>query len=149
NILYLAMGFLTWFEDNSSSIPREAPLILLPVELVRNERGSTLDLRTRDDDIVANLPLQERLKGDFGITLPEIDDSEPWMPEEYFDQVSRAIEDKKGWKIDRDGMQLGFFSFAKLLMLRDLDPENWPDRALVQNELVQRLMRDGFAPEPP
>jgi aromatic ring-opening dioxygenase catalytic subunit (LigB family) len=31
NILYLAMGFLTWYEDKASSLPREAPLVLLPV----------------------------------------------------------------------------------------------------------------------
>ena len=28
NVLYLALGFLTWFEDNASSLPREAPLLL-------------------------------------------------------------------------------------------------------------------------
>ena len=27
NMLYLAIGFLTWYEDKSSSLPREAPLI--------------------------------------------------------------------------------------------------------------------------
>ena len=43
NILYLALGFLTWFEDKSSSVAREAPLILLPAELVRNARH--FDLR--------------------------------------------------------------------------------------------------------
>ena len=61
NILYLALGFMTWFEDKSSSLPREAPLILLPVDLVRNARTSTYDLRFREDEIVTNLPLQQRL----------------------------------------------------------------------------------------
>ena len=41
NILYLALGFLTWFEDKTSAVKREAPLILLPVELIRNARTST------------------------------------------------------------------------------------------------------------
>ena len=45
NILYLAMGFLTWFEDKNSGIQREAPLILLPVELVRNARTSATTAR--------------------------------------------------------------------------------------------------------
>ena len=49
NILYLALGFLTWFEDKASSIQRESPLLLLPVELVRNRRTSTYDIRIRDD----------------------------------------------------------------------------------------------------
>ena len=38
NVLFLAIGFLRWFEDEHSEVTREAPLILLPVELVRNER---------------------------------------------------------------------------------------------------------------
>ncbi len=58
NMLYLAMGFLTWFEDKSSSLPREAPLVLLPVELCRNARTSTYDIRARDEDVLTNLPLQ-------------------------------------------------------------------------------------------
>ena len=56
NILYLALGFLTWFEDKSSSVAREAPLILLPAELVRNAPTSTYDLRCRDDEVATNLP---------------------------------------------------------------------------------------------
>ncbi|WP_210297551.1 DUF4011 domain-containing protein [Bradyrhizobium sp. 2S1] len=66
NVLYLAMGFLTWYEDKASSLPREAPLVLLPVELVRNARTSTFDLRVRDEDVLTNLPLQQRLRDDFG-----------------------------------------------------------------------------------
>lgn len=54
NILYLAMGLLTWYEDKISRVPRVAPLILLPVDLVRNERTSTFDIRMRDEDLIAN-----------------------------------------------------------------------------------------------
>lgn len=77
NILYLALGFLTWFEDQNSTVAREAPLVLLPVELVRNSRTSTYDLRLRDDELITNLPLQQRLNEDFGMKLPtiETDDS--------------------------------------------------------------------------
>lgn len=38
NILYLAIGFLRWFEDERSEVIREAPRILIPVSL---ERDST------------------------------------------------------------------------------------------------------------
>jgi hypothetical protein len=149
NILYLALGFLTWYEDEKSTVAREAPLILLPVELVRNERGSTFDIRARDDDLFTNLPLQERLKGDFGIQLPEIEESDAWTPESYFELVEDCIGEKKRWKIDHDGIQLGFFSFAKLLMLRDLDPANWPDGALTKLDIVRRLLKDGFEQDAP
>ena len=123
NILYLAMGFLQWYEDKNSTVLRESPLVLLPVALVRNDRTSTYDIICRDDDIVTNLPLQERLKLDFGISLPEIGDSSEWIPGDYFDRVRETISERGRWSVDPDGMQLGFFSFAKLMMLRDLDPD--------------------------
>ena len=97
-------------------------LILLPVSLERNARTSTYDIVCRDDDLVTNLPLQERLMDEFGIQLPEIDDSEAFQPSLYFKELEPLIKHQEKWSIDPDGMQLGFFSFAKLLMLRDLDP---------------------------
>lgn len=149
NILYLAMGFLQWYEDKNSSVLRESPLILLPVTLVRNDKTSTYDLLCRDDDVVTNLPLQERLNLDFGISLPEIDDSSEWIPSDYFRKVQETIEGKERWRIDSNGMQLGFFSFAKLMMLRDLDPKNWDEQSLLENQLISGLLADGFTSEPP
>jgi hypothetical protein len=149
NILYLALGFLSWFEDPASRIRREAPLVLLPVDLVRNERGSGFELRRRDDDLVANLPLQERLRRDFGIVLPEIEESEDWAPGAYFEAVAGMVSGLPRWAVAPDAMQLGFFSFAKLLMLRDLDPANWPEGRLGSLDLMRRLLRDGFEEDAP
>jgi hypothetical protein len=42
-------------------------------------------------------------------------------------------------------MALGFFSFAKFLMYRDLDPATWPDHARIsERPLVRGLLADGF-----
>ncbi len=149
NILYLALGFMTWFEDKSSAIPHEAPLILLPVELVRNQRTSTYDVQLRDEDIVTNLPLERRLSDDFGLELPEIEIEDDWAPSDYFDEVQEAITERSNWEIDRDGMQLGFFSFSKQLMFLDLDPEAWPDGTLEEHDLVKGLLYEGFSGEEP
>ena len=143
NFLFLAMGFLRWYEDDRSEVLRESPLILLPVQLTRLQGRFIFNLTSRPDDVTTNLPLQERLKGDFGILLPDIDDSEEWTPEDYFERVAGIIRGKKHWDIDRDGMQLGFFSFAKALMYRDLVEENWPKYALTSNPLVQGLLDTG------
>ncbi len=149
NILYLNLGFLQWYENKNSETLREAPLILLPVELTRKVRSSTYEIKCRDDDIATNLPLQERLEKDFGITLPEIEDNDDFIPSNYFQKVSTAISGQRRWTLDQDGMQLGFFSFAKLLMFRDLDPSNWNNQSLTNNPLVRKLLADGFESEPP
>ena len=71
NILFLAIGFLCWFEDEKSEVLREAPLVLVPVLLTPDLRRSTFDLRCRDDELTTNQAIQERLRTDFGIALPE------------------------------------------------------------------------------
>lgn len=150
NVLYLAIGFLTWFEDKSSAIPREAPLILLPVELKRNAKTSSYDLILRDDEINTNLPLQERLMQDFGLQLPELEvDGNGWRPSDYYDKVRQALASKTAWTIDENGMQLGFFSFAKLLMMKDLEAENWPEGSLENNPFIDGLLADGFTADAP
>ncbi|WP_441238503.1 DUF3320 domain-containing protein [Bradyrhizobium sp. 930_D9_N1_4] len=149
NVLYLAMGFLTWYEDKASSLPREAPLVLLPVELVRNAKTSTFDLRVRDEDALTNLPLQQRLREDFGIELPELEIEEDWTPSDYFTEVQQVASSRERWKLDPDAIQLGFFSFSKLLMYRDLAIEAWPDDALATHALTRGLLYEGFEPEEP
>lgn len=149
NLLYLAIGFLNWREDKSSAVERSAPLILLPVELVRNQQTSTYDLKCRSDDLVSNLPLQERLREDFGVLLPDIEESEDWLPTQYFDLLQPLVEEREHWSLDRDGMQLGLFSFAKILMMRDLDPENWSGSQLIDHDLISGLLVSGFEPDSP
>ena len=42
-------------------------------------------------------------------------------------------------------MVLGFFSFNKLLMYKDLDPEEWPEEdGLLEKGIIQALFEDGF-----
>lgn len=144
NILYFAMGFLRWYESDSSDVLRESPLILVPAELVRDDRRATFNLRARDTEIVTNLPLQERLRADFGFELPEINDDEAFSLEAYFDELTERIAGRARWSIDQDGMQLGFFSFSKLLMMRDLEPEHWPEDAFEEHPILSGLLDGGF-----
>src|SRR5580704_680992 len=126
NILYLALGFLKWFESDSSEIERFAPLILLPVSLERQSARSRFTLRYREEEITTNLSLQAKLKLEFGLDLPELPDAEDLLPGDYFAQVQSAVSGMRRWDVNHGAMVLGFFSFAKFLMYRDLDPANWP-----------------------
>jgi hypothetical protein len=58
NILYLAMGFLRWKENNGTPGYREAPLILIPVELERKRVKGSFKLHWTGEDIIANISLQ-------------------------------------------------------------------------------------------
>ena len=88
SILYLAMGFLKWYESPSSDKARYAPLLLIPVDLKRQTAASRFHIEYREEDITTNLSLQAKLRGEFGIDLPEIPDMDELTPGTYFDSVA-------------------------------------------------------------
>ncbi len=76
SILYLAMGFLKWYESPPADKARYAPLLLIPVDLERPSAASRFHLRYREEDVTTNLSLQAKLKGEFGIDLPDVPEME-------------------------------------------------------------------------
>ncbi len=145
NPLYLALGFLKWRESDSSDRDRFAPLILIPVELTRNDVNSQFKLKFSEEELSTNLSLQQKLKSDFDIVFPDLPEDEELNVEEYFDKVAEAISSKENWEVVRNDIQLNFFQFAKFLMYRDLDPQNWPDsESIDKKEILQNLLVEGF-----
>jgi hypothetical protein len=143
NILFLVFGFLKWFEDSRSDQVTWAPLILYPVTLERRQGGDQFILRGRDDDLVVNVSLRERLRLSNGIDLPDLPRSEEdeWLPSNYFDVAANAIAGEGRWSVDRAACGLGFFTFSKFLMWRDLHASNWPDpRGLLAHGIVGSLL---------
>jgi hypothetical protein len=51
--------------------------------------------------------------------------------------VREAVGGQARWSIDADGMQLGFFSFAKLLMVKDLEPDRWAGGGILDPQTVR------------
>jgi very-short-patch-repair endonuclease len=148
SILFLTLGFLRWYEDDKSEVSRHAPLVLVPVCLVRDPRRSTFDLKLRDEEIGTNRALQERLRSDFALSLPAVPEADGWSPSSYHAAVAEAVRPKRRWAIEGDDIELGFYSFSKHTMVRDLQPESWPDRALSNHPLLRGLLCEGFAGEP-
>lgn len=149
-ILFLAMGFLKWYESPSSDKPRYAPLLLIPVDLRRPSAAGRFHLRHREEDVTTNLSLQAKLRAEFGLELPDVPEMEELSPEAYFGATAQAIADQPRWEVLHDDMVVWFFSFAKFLMYRDLDPASWPaDAPLGSNPALSGLLGGGFVSEPP
>ncbi|MFK3976465.1 DUF4011 domain-containing anti-phage protein Hhe [Shewanella vesiculosa] len=143
NILYLAFGFLEWFEDDSSDLPRQAPLYLIPVKIDKaaldKELGTyTYTIEYSGEDIIPNLSLSEKLKHDFYLHLPEINQES--SPEQYFKHLQETlIHHKPKWKLKRFAT-LAMFDFGKLLMYLDLDPARWPaGKNNIQNHHILQM----------
>jgi very-short-patch-repair endonuclease len=150
NILYLAFGLLKWFEDDKSDIERFAPLVLFPVRLERSSAADRFHLAWRSEPPSPNLSLQAKMEGEFGLKIEDFGDEDDVDIVAYMNGVAETVSRKSRWQVDSDAMVLGFFSFSKFLMYRDLDPENWPaDSSLDLNPLIRGLLQDGFeSPEP-
>ena len=144
NILYIALGFLKWYEAKDLTKPRYAPLVLIPVNLSRASVRERFKLAYSGEEIGTNLSLQQRLH-DEGIELPSIPDAEDLSPTSYAAATAGAVAATPHWEVLPNAIALGFFSFAKLMMYRDLDPDLWPlTAALRDHEIVKGLLGDGW-----
>lgn len=145
NILYLALGFLYWYESDSVKEPRRAPLILVPVELKRISAQDRFFLLYTGEEIGDNLSLIEKLKTEFSVNLPEIGDTDDLNPNSYFSEVCKVINANSRWKVEANEITLGFFSFGKFLMYKDLDANAWSkETAPCDHKILSTLLDDGF-----
>lgn len=145
NILFLSLGTLKWVDPKDITNIRYAPLILVPVSLERGSAGEKFKLKWRQEDQAPNLSLEAYLDRVHTLKLPPFDQGDEFDPAAYLAAVAEAVSLKQDWKVMPDDMVLGFFSFSKFLMYRDLDPEVWPENSkLTDQSLVRSLLADGF-----
>jgi len=137
NPLFLALGFVRWFESSSSTIERFAPMVLLPVEILRDGVKDNFKLMVRGEDLEPNHSFDALLKSDFDLQLPAWPEGEDWLPSEYFEQVNHTISSRENWSVYADTIQLGFYSSGKFLMSKDLEKAETTD-------LMEQLLCGGF-----
>ncbi|HZE99997.1 MAG TPA: DUF3320 domain-containing protein [Planctomycetota bacterium] len=145
NTLFLVLGMLQWKEEEAAKEFRFAPLVLVPVRLERKTARSFWTVSATDEDPGLNLSLVEKLK-ESGIKLPPEPPLETLEDlEKLYALLEEAVAEKPGWAVARDRIALGFFSFGKFLMYKDLDPEAWPERSKPgEHPVAAAILRDGF-----
>lgn len=140
NTLYLAVGLLKWFETPSSTRPRFAPILLIPVEIIRKSAAKGYVIRNRDEDTSLNITLLEMLRQDFGISIGGLDplptDENGVDVGQVFNVFRRAIMAQTGWDVEEQAV-LGNFSFNKFIMWNDI--HNNADK-LSRNKIVSSLI---------
>lgn len=138
--LYCAIGFLRWYSSDSSEQVRHAPLLLVPVELSRASIQEDFRLELGSDEPRVNVTLLEMLSQDFEMRVPGLDplptDDRGIDVPRVLDIFRRAISAVPRWEV-REEVHLGFFSFSKFLMWRDLQ-EHADD--LIANDVVRHLV---------
>ncbi len=142
NSLFIAMGFLEWSDSEDEPRPMRSPLLLVPVRL--NREGSAgqakYSLTFDDGALDTNYSLIEKVKNNFDLNLPELEELE--KPEAYWSRINDAVVRRKdaGWHVVHE-MALGLFKFNKQVMWHDLDPKRWPAYApLVDKKVLKRIL---------
>ncbi len=155
NTLYLALGFLKWYETPKSELARYAPILLLPIEIIRKSAQKGYVIRSREEDTLMNITLLEMLKQDFGITINGLEalphDESGVDVIKIFNIVRRGIMSQSRWDLEEHAF-LGIFSFSKFIMWNDI--HNNADK-LTENKIVKSLVSgklewetDGIPTEP-
>jgi hypothetical protein len=144
NYLYLVLGTLQWTETEKSEKRNTAPLLLIPVQLERVFESRfaryTYKLLWTEEELQHNLCLEKKLEREFALQLPRPEVEQ--TPEEYFEAVRAAIAPRPGWQVCREAF-LGFFSFQKLLLYLDADPNNWALKSDSDLALANAIMCGG------
>ncbi|NKL79039.1 DUF3320 domain-containing protein [Rhizobium leguminosarum] len=145
NILFLGLGTLKWIDPQNAENIRYAPLVLVPVSLMRGSAAERFKLKARPEDFASNLSLEAFLDRVHKIRMPDLEATDEFSFETYASQVAAAVSVKPDWSVQPDDIVLGFFSFAKFLMYRDLDPTLWPaDGKFTERPLITGLVSNGF-----
>ena len=139
NILYLTFGSIKWKENDSSEIYITSPLVLVPVSLSIESATSPFVLSIHDDEIVVNPSLIYKFESDFGINIPDFDNSNDDIVN-YLKEVESLISNK-GWQITSD-MHLTILSFLKINMYKDLDKH---EEKLNSNSVVSAIAGESDA----
>jgi transcription elongation GreA/GreB family factor len=143
NMLFLVFGFLEFYDRDDSELPMLAPLLSLPVVLIRGEidketRTYSYSVSYSGEDLAENHTLREKLRRDHMLSLPEFGEEDEL--ETYFSHIENAVRNKRRWKVRRQ-ITLGMLSFGKLAIWSDLDTKNKP--GLLDHELIKSVFSGG------
>ena len=140
NTLYLALGLLKWYETINSERPRYAPILLLPVDIIRKSAQKGYVIRSREEETMMNITLLEMLRQDYGIDIGGLEN----LPKDdsgvdvklIFNIIRKGIMNQTKWNVEEQAI-LGIFSFSKFIMWNDIHSN--ADK-LYKNKIVKSLV---------
>jgi len=140
NTLFVGIGLLKWYETPASERPRFAPILLIPVEIIRKSAQKGFVIRSREEETILNITLLEMMRQDFGIgiggleTLPK--DESGVDVRGILNTVRQAIMSQSRWDVE-DQALLGIFSFNKFILWNDIHNNS---AQLAKNKVVASLI---------
>ena len=144
--LFVALGIATWPADDGGRVP-ESPILMLPVSLNPQGRGSRSFSLARTGPPQINLVLLHFLDTQFGVSVAQDDllslmnggdEPEPFDPQPLFSELTKRCRDVKDFSI-RPDVYLGNFAFQKMAMVKDLQERG---TELASHDLIAAIAGD-------
>lgn len=114
NTLHVTLGAVRWVDQKR--VEHLAPLLLVPVTLSIRSKSSPYVLEKSEDDPSVNETFQLKVKQDFGVVIPLLEENE--LPSQYFARVGGFVA-RLGWTVEPCAA-LGIFNFSTISMYHDL-----------------------------
>lgn len=142
--LYLTLGRLRWSEGIKNPKHYYAPVLLIPIEIIRKSATKGFVIRMRDEEAHINITLLEFLKQRYKIEIPGLTpipmDEHGVDVKKIFAIIRQAIMGRNMWDIVEDSF-IGNFSFSQFVMWNDIHTH--PDK-LADNKIIRALI-NGYA----
>ena len=139
--LYISIGILRWFDEDDSKKPCYAPLILVPIEIVRKSANQGYSLHVRSEEPRFNATLLEMLKQKFDLDIPGLDplptDDHGTNIKKVFSIVRSVLYKIKNWDVIETCV-IANFRFAQFAMWNDIHSAG--DK-LEKNKIVRSLIK--------
>ncbi len=147
--LFVALGIASWPADDGGRVP-ESSILLLPVGLNPQGRGSRSFTLARTGPPQINLVLLHFLDTQFGVSICQDDllallnggdESEAFDPGPLYSELAKRCRGIKDFSI-RPATYLGNFAFQKMAMVRDLQERG---TELAAHDLIAAIAGDDTA----
>lgn len=144
NVLFLAFGFLKWYE-NESSEAKYAPLVLVPVKISKSKGGKGFSVTISGEETQFNNTLLEFLMREFKIDIRGLENISSGLKiSEILAMVRMEILNMSRWDVSEE-VYLANFSFARFAMWNDIrkNIDKYRKNSLVKSLLNNRLEIEG------
>ena len=133
NILYLAIGFLEWVDNDNKKT--KSPILLFPVNIIHGNIFENNKLKLSGDEVVLNPALRLKFESEYNIILENPTEDDLIDIDKYFENLECIINNPM-WKINTQ-VELGTFSFQKISMYKDFDEI---ENEIINNKVVEAVI---------
>lgn len=120
NVLYMAIGFIEWFETERSIRPKYAPIILIPIDLKRHSKDS-YSIIGRDEPAFLNISIFEFFHQEFKMNFDDLltmnlfSDDSNISADTILNTVSEKLKRLKRARVIKTAA-INIFRFSKAVM---------------------------------